>query len=406
MKFPKLFIIITLFLTFTGFSYAKTCATHDEVRILVNGNNQFAFDLYKKLLTLKPQDNIFFSPFSISSALGMTYIGASGNTSSEIAKVFHFDLSDNKLNEAFYLLLKEIGEKGPGYILNIANALWGDKGYEFLSDFLNTIKTYHGGGFYEVNFRGNPEGSRIKINKWIEEKTKEKIKNLLPPESITPLTRLVITNAIYFKGKWSYPFKEENTRPMTFYAPNKKIENVPMMYQKRDFKYKEEKNFKLLELPYGDKTLSMIIILPLKKDGLPYVESNLSWDNLINIRERAKEIKVNVYIPKFKMERAYSLREPLMALGMKDAFDPKTADFSKMEPKKSLYISKIVHKAYIDVNEEGTEAAGATGVVIALKSISIKKIPEFKADHPFIYMIIHNPTGQILFMGRVIDPNI
>ncbi len=385
-------------------SYAKSCASKEEVDTLVSSNNNFTLSLYKQLSSANPGDNIFFSGFSVSCALSMTYVGAAGDTEAQIAKVLNFTLSKNEINKAFHDLLYEINKRGKGYILEIANALWGDKGYSFLDSFLDVIDRYYGGGFYRVNFRGDPEGSREKINKWVEEKTREKIKDLLPPRSITSLTRLVITNAIYFKGDWLHPFEKENTQKMPFYTLDTTQVDVPMMYQKEKFEYMEEKGkFKLLVLPYGDGRLSMVIVLPDKREGISELEQELTWDKIEDALIRTRKREVDVYIPKFKMERMYELVEPLNAMGMSDAFTNR-ADFSNMEPKKELYITDVVHKAYIDVNEKGTEAAAATGVVIALRAAIPYEPLIFKADHPFLYFIIHNPTGQVLFMGRVTDP--
>ncbi len=385
--------------------YAKPCATKEDVETLVNGNNEFAFSLYTKLSEKTQGDNLFFSPFSISSALSMAYVGANGDTKEQMKEVLHFDLPDEDIYKAFRALFDELCYNKKGYILEIANALWGEKGYKFLESFLNIIKTYYNGGFHEVSFSMDPEGSRRNINKWVKDVTRGKIKNLLPPGSINTLTRLVITNAIYFKGKWTYPFLKNATESMPFYLNEENTVDVPMMYQKRKFHYFEKRGkYQLVELPYGDGTLSMVIILPIEKDGLTELERELTWDEVSNAIVRTRKMEVKLFLPRFKMERAYSLVESLKSLGMVDAFDISRADFSKMEPKKELYITAIMHKAYIDVNEEGTEAAAATGVVVGLKAMRISEPIVFRADHPFLYMIIHNPTGQILFMGRVINP--
>ena len=386
-------------------SLAKPCPTREEVESLVNSNNEFAFSMYDELSSENPNDNVFFSPFSISLALSMAYLGARGETASQMRDVLRFSLPDNKVYEAFSDLISTVGTRGKGYVLEVANALWGDRDYEFLKEFLEKVEKYYNGGFYRLSFKTDPEGSRKKINKWVEEKTHEKIKDLLPPNSITPLTKLVITNAIYFKGKWTYPFEKENTEVMPFYpAPDKKVD-VPMMYNEEKFRYGErEGEYQVLELPYGDKTLSMVIVLPYEKDGLPQVEKNLSWDKFYEDLVIMKKQKVKVYIPKFKMERTYDLVAPLVDMGMKDAFNSTTADFSGMEPKRELYITDVVHKAYVDVNEEGTEAAAATGVVVALRAMIPQEPIVFKADHPFLYFIIHNPTHEILFMGKIENP--
>ncbi len=405
MKIVAVFLIFgILIFMFPYVSSAKTCATEESVEKLVNDNNNFAVNLYKKLYEKNPDDNTFFSPFSISLALSMTYAGARGQTAKQMKEALCLELPDDVVHKAFHDLISSIGNRGKGYVLEVANALWGDKGYQFLKEFLDIVNTYYNGGFYEVSFRTDPEGSRKKINRWVEKKTHEKIKDLLPPNSITSLTRLVITNAIYFKGEWEFPFEKENTQDMPFYTTLNTTVEAPMMYVEKKFEYMTKKGkYQLLMLPYGDGTLSMVILLPVEKNGLSQIEEEMTWDELYESMVLTREKKVKVYLPKFKAERTYELVGILREMGMKDAFTDK-ADFSGMEPKKELYISNIVHKAYIDVNEEGTEAAAATGVVVALKAMMPEEPVVFKADHPFMYFIIHNPTGQILFMGRMVNP--
>ncbi len=406
MKIVISLLIVGLFLfSFSFVSYAKPCASKEDIEALVSGNNTFSINLYKILSKENANDNIFISPFSIDVALAITYVGAAGDTAIQMEKVLELPFSSERLHRAFSGLIGKINEKGKGYVLNIANALWADKGYKFKEKFIETIKNYYYGGFRTLSFRTDPEGSREKINRWVENKTHDKIKNLLPPRSITSLTRLVITNAIYFKGDWMHSFKKEATRPIPFYpSPEGKI-NVPMMYQKESFFYGEKRGkYQTLILPYGKGTLSMVILLPSKRDGIFELERELTWEELVDAVSHTNETKVKVYIPKFRVERTYNLVNTLSTMGMPSAFTDE-ADFSNMEPKRELYISDVVHKAYIEVNEKGTEAAGATGVVITLKSmIPEERIPIFRADHPFLYFIIHNPTGQILFMGRIIDP--
>ena len=406
MKISIIFLVLIILSSiFINTSYAKPCSTKYEVDTLVSSINEFSLALYRVFSSENPADNMFFSPFSISAALAMTYVGASGNTKTEMAEVLKLTLSDMDTHKAFHDLLSDIERKGKGYILNVANALWGDKGYNFLPLFLNTIKKYYNGGFYEVGFHSNPEKARVKINDWVEKKTREKIKNLLPSGSITPLTRLVITNAIYFKGKWATEFNKKATKPMPFYLTSNDEIEVPMMYQKGKFKYIEEKGkFQMLEIPYEGKTLSMAIILPAKNYGLAEIEKNITWTQIEKELMLMRTRKVEVYLPKFKMEKKYSLTDSLKNLGMEDAFNPDTADFSKMEPKRELYITNVFHKAYIDVNEQGTEAAAATGVIIATRAMVPAKTPIFKADHPFLFMIIHNKTGAILFTGKLSNP--
>ncbi len=378
-------------------------AAVDAVSIVARSVNEFAFDLYKRLSSDDEGKNIFFSPFSISDALAMTYAGARGVTEQQMAKVLHFSLSQGKLHPAFSSLIERLGKNTPkkGATLRIANALWGQSGYPFLQSFKTLVDKYYGGGFHEVDFAGDPEKARGRINTWIEEKTEEKIRNLIARGDINELTRLVLTNAIYFKGAWTSRFKEENTRLMPFYVSPQKTTKVPMMFQERKFPYFENHKLQVLELPYAGGNLAMILLLPVEKNGLVELETHLSEKALNRWRARLRERKVKVYLPRFKLETKCYLGRSLARMGMPNAFTNK-ADFSGMTGHKELKISKVIHQAYVDVNEEGTEAAAATAVVIRLKAV--RRLPSFKADHPFVFLIVHKKTGVILFMGALKDP--
>ena len=367
----------------------------------VGGNTGFAFDLYKQLAAKGPEDNIFFSPFSISTALAMTYAGARGNTEKQMAQALHCSLDQKRLHPALSVLLSRLkGDKD--YELAIANRLWGQKDYKFLPDFLKIAQTYYQGGFDQLDFAGNTESSRKTINEWVERKTKQKITELLIKGDMTSMTRLVLTNAIYFKGTWVTKFDPGQTRDAPFLLHDDKASPVPMMSQKGRFNYLENGTFQLVELPYAGNRLSMVILLPKRSVDLANVERMLSPENLRQWRSSMAEEEVALFLPKFKTTMRFVLNEELMNLGMKDAFNEMKADFSGMIGRPGLYISLVAHKAFVDVNEEGTEAAAAAAVVMALKSVPRETI--FRADHPFIFAILDKESGSVLFFGRLMNP--
>lgn len=371
------------------------------VPILTANNTEFAFDLYKKINENSQGNNVFFSPFSVSMALGMTYAGARGETERQMEKVMHFNLPQDDLHIAFSLLSERVNaSEGKGYKLNIANALWGQKDYPFLNSFLDLANTHYGGGFNVVDFINNPEGSREVINRWVENKTNDKIKNLLQQRDITPLTRLVLTNAIYFKGDWAKKFNKDDTRAEDFYVNPDYAVSVSMMRQTGNFRYASVDGVQALEMPYIGKELSMVILLP--QAGNEKFSSLFTPDLLNNILNTMAEQQVTVSFPKFKFQTRYGLADMLSEMGMPDAFDLPPADFSGMTGRMDLYITKVIHQAVIEVNEEGSEAAGATAVIMGTKSSP--KIFEFKANRPFIFLIRHNTSGSILFLGRLTNP--
>jgi serpin B len=371
-------------------------------KVILDGNREFALNLYAQLA--KNDGNIFFSPYSISTALVMTYAGARNETEKQMAETLHFDLPREKLHQAFNKIVSNLDKDKKGYELNIANALWGQKGYRFLPEFLGLTNKYYGAGLKEVDFEGAAEDARQAINKWVEKETKDKIKDLIKKTDITPLTRLILTNAIYFKGDWVLQFDKSKTKNTPFILVKGDKIDVPVMQQKKaqDFKYQEIDSLQILELPYIGENLSMIILLPQRNDGINDLEKKLTIENLERWLSAMDKEKVDAYIPKFKMTCGFNLKEVLTAMGMKDAFISK-ADFSGMTGNRELCISEVIHKAFVDVNEEGTEAAAATAVVMRAKGIPPPPI-EFKADHPFIFLIRDMKTETILFMGRVMNP--
>jgi serpin B len=402
--------MLLLTLTF-GKAFA---ADINDIKAAAVGNTDFAFALYGRLKgdSIAPKGNIFFSPYSISTALALVYSGARGETEKQMATALHFTLPADKLHPAFGALQKQLIEcrkaspsgedKSRGYRLLVANALWGQKGEPFLKEFLDITQNCYGAGLRQLDFVNETEQSRQTINSWVEEKTMDKIKNLIPPGGVNPGTELVLTNAIYFKGDWQTKFKNENTKQADFAVSSNHKVKAPMMYLKENFKYYKDRNLQALQLPYKGDQISMLVLLPREIEGLAEVESTLSADSLNSFLSKMHTTEVEVYLPKFKMTwGAFSLNKALIELGMPDAFKPE-ADFSGINGKRNLWISDVFHKAFIEVNEEGTEAAAATGVVM-ITSIRDES-PVFRADHPFIFIIRDNRSGSILFMGRLMNP--
>jgi serpin B len=373
---------------------------------VVEGNNHFATDLYARL-GQKTTDNLFFSPYSISAALAMTYVGAAGNTERQMAETLHFTVPKAELNQAMARLRNRLlADSTKGYVLRVANRLWGQKGYEFLPEFLETTRKDYGAELAIVDF-AQTEQARQEINGWVEKQTEEKIKDLLAPGVLDARTRLVLTNAIYFKGMWQETFSKGATQDAPFHLSADKQITVPMMHQTKQFGYRAANDLQVLEMPYAKGELSMIVLLPKQIDGLPLLEKKVTPEKLQEWSKGLRRQNVIVYVPRFKMTSEFSLKDTLQALGMALAFDEVKADFSRMSHNKDgLYISAVVHKAFVDVNEEGTEAAAATGVAMRAMAAHIQpeEPPTFRADHPFLFLIRENQTGSILFMGRVTNP--
>jgi serpin B len=379
-------------------------AVPEDARAVVKGNTEFALGLYDKLRTR--DGNLFLSPYSISTALAMTYEGARGETADEMARALHFAPDRDRLRAAFAALLAQTrpGKEGD-YQLSVANALWGQRGFGFLPDFLNHTRESYGAGLREVDFIGSTEEARQVINAWVEQQTRGKIKDLLPPGVVTGDTRLVLTNAIYFKGFWAQQFKKSATKEETFHTPGGGSAKAPLMHQTGDFKYADGGDFQALEMPYRGQDLSMVVLLPKKANGLAALEAKLTASNLHAWLGKLRKQEVVVALPRFKMTRSFGLKPTLEALGMRRAFIPGGADFSGMAGSvgRKLFIQAVVHKAFVDVNEEGTEAAAATGVAVGDKS-EPPPPPVFRADHPFVFLIRDNRSGSVLFTGRLTNP--
>ena len=375
--------------------------------------NQFAFNYYSKLKE-KESGNIFFSPFSISSAFAMTYEGAKGQTAEEIQSVFYIP-EDNNLRQTKYKnFFDEINKEDKKYQLSSVNSLWVQNDFILLNDYRNTIEEYYGGKAVNLNFKEDTEGSRMTINNSVADQTNNKIKDLIPPGSILPITKLVLTNAIYFKGEWVKQFNQDYTQEQNFETTNDTSVKAQIMQRTDDesiFNYAENNDLQILEMPYSGKELSMIFLLP-KNNDLKELENLMTSKKLSEWTNGLEEQRVDVYIPKFKFESKYSMASDLQTMGMSTAFSD-MANFSGISKpipgEGALQISEAIHQAFIDVNEEGSEAAAATAIVMLWGSADLEespRIPVFRADHPFIFLIKHNSTGNILFMGRVINPNL
>ena len=387
------------------------------VPALVEDNNQFAFELYAHLA--REEGNLFLSPSSISTALAMTYAGARGQTAQEMANTLHVArfFETDRLHAAYANLLRQW--KGAGqkrkYQLSMANALWGQKGFGFLPEFLDLTRKDYGAGLFEVDFAKDAEPARKTINDWASRQTQDKIKELFRPGTLDADSRLVLTSAIYFKGDWAAQFLPKNTATKDFHVSVERNVKAPFMHRTGDYRYLENDNLQILELPYEGKDLSMVVFLPRKVDGLPALEKSLSTDRLdesrkepgyfefIRYLKKMRDQKVAVALPKFKLTSEFMLNKVLAALGMRTAFT-RAADFTGMNGSgPRLFLSVAVHKAFVEVNEEGTVAAAGSGVGVNVISAR-PHVPEFRADHPFLFLIRDNRSGSILFMGRVNNP--
>jgi len=377
-------------------------ATPAGVEEVVGANNQFALELYSQLGKAE-RGNIFYSPYSIFAALAMTYEGAKGQTAAEMQSVFHFPGS-NVLRPNFAKIYNDINEKAEDYELRTGNALWVQQDYPFLEDYMSRVEQYYGGKAAETDFVHEAEKARQTINSFIEEQTNNKIKDLIPAGALNEMTRLVLTNAIYFKGTWRWQFDEADTFEGEFKISPSNTVKTQMMYMEPDeasFNYADTEDLQVLELPYKGEDVSMLILLP--KDNLESVESSLTAEKLSQYKQQMRETKLDeIYLPKFEFDTKYFLGGTLAALGMPTAFS-ESADFSGMTGKKDLFISAVIHQAYIKVDEEGTEAAAATAVIMELTAALPTNV--FRADHPFIFIIQEQESGNILFMGRVVDPS-
>jgi serpin B len=372
---------------------------------VVEGNTAFALDLYTQLKD-KP-GNLFFSPYSISTALAMTYTGARGNTAKQMGQVLHFSQAPERLHTSFGNLERQLAAAGnqDGIQFNIANALWTQQGHPFVPAFLNAATREYQANVSQADFKTGANQATEKINAWVGQQTKGKIQDILPPGSLTDLTRLVLANAVYFKGAWANRFAESATSPQLFHLTSAKSVQVPLMNQVEELRYGETADFQAVELPYKGEGLSMVVLLPRQIEGCGSLENRLTSALLSGTLKQMKKREVVILLPKFKLESTFNLDTTLANMGMRDAFTDK-ADFSGIDGTKLLYISDVFHKAWGEVNEEGTEAAAATAIGVLTSSYHepTPPPPVFRADHPFIFLIRHPRSGSLLFLGRLADP--
>jgi serpin B len=383
-------------------------ARGDDVTELTQGNTRFAFDLYGVLR--EEEGNLFYAPHSLSVALAMTYGGARGETERQMAEALGFTLPQERLHEAFAALDGTLADR-EGLELNVANALWGQRDYGFLPAFLELLADAYGAGLEEVDFAASPEEARETINRWVEGETEGRIENLLPEGSVTPLTRLILANAVYFKAAWQHPFEEALTEEAPFTLPDGGEVMAPTMRQTERFGYARLDNAQAIELPYQGETraraaeqasgMSMLVLLP-DEGAFEAFEAELSPATLEEALEALRAQEIDLFMPKFSYRSSFSLRGALSELGMAGAFS-EGADFSGMNGQRDLFIHDVVHQAFVLVDEEGTEAAAATGVVVGVTAVGPEPL-EVRIDRPFIYLIRDGQSGAVLFMGRVLDP--
>lgn len=399
-----------------------TVTAQDMTTEVVEGNNDFALNLYHELSTT--EGNIFVSPYSISQALAMTYAGATGQTAEEMAETLQFNVGHPALHEAFNLINTDLVTRGnaeavpengrAGRQLNIANALWGEQTYPFNPEFLNLLDEYYAGGFYPTDFMNDPDGARDTVNQWVAEQTEDLIQDIVPQGVFNASTRLALANAIYFNNAWVFDFNENATSDEDFFLLDGSAISVPTMHQQEHFGYSEGEGYQAISLPYQGSNMSMWIVLP--EDGT-FTDFETSFDReaLDSIVAHAVRNEVRLSLPRFELEYDVELANVLSDMGMIAAFDRDLADFSGMADINSpdyseaqrLFISAVLHKAFITVDEVGTEAAAATVVVMELAGAAPGEIVEpivMDVNSPFLFVIRDDATGSLLFMGRVVNP--
>jgi serpin B len=370
-----------------------------DAQTIVEGNNQFAFDLLKQL---KDQNkNVFYSPYSISTALFMTAAGARKNTEKQMLDVLHQTNNSLEYHKKFGETILKVGNK-KNVELQIANSIWPQKGYNLKKEFINLLKTAYKSQIIECDFAKSPNEEAKKINKWVEDKTKDKIKDIIRPDAIDASTKLVLANAIYFFGEWKTAFDTANTKEAAFTKNDGTIVNTKFMNAEYPMKYATDDIFKAVSIPYKNNEVSLYILLPNHIDSFNVSLKSLDIRRFVLLDKAMMDQKINLSLPKFNITSEFNLEDKLPSMGMSDAFSSK-ADFSGMTGDSALRISKVIHKAFIEVSEKGTEAAATTVVIMSRDGGSHKPIT-FKADRPFIFMIKDNTTGQLLFVGILNDP--
>lgn len=386
-------------------------ATEAETAEQVAGNSAFAFGLYQSLRSGR-DGNLFYSPYSISLALAMTHAGAHGETEQQMAETLQFALAPDRLHPVFNGLDLELarrregaeGREGEGFRLNIVNALWGQDGYTFLPEFLDILAEQYGAGMRLVDFAGAPEEARETINGWVSDQTAERVEALIPQGAVDTWTRLVLVNAIYFDAAWLHPFDAESTYQDTFHLLGGGGVAMPMMRQEEAFAYAEGEGYQAVELPYDGQELSMVILLP-RLSQFEAFESSLGAGRVSGILRNLHPEDVRLTMPRFTFDSSFELAQTLSAMGMPDAFLYRVADFSGMDGSRELFIGEVIHKAFVSVDEAGTEAAAASAVLSPAGAAPEAAPPiEVTVDRPFVFLIRDIETGSILFVGRMVDP--
>ena len=384
-----------------------------EVKELAVANNKFAFELYARLAN--EPGNLVLSPFSTGAAFAMTSAGARGETARQMAKTLHFSSWPSDVHTRFASLLKELNDTNASRCrLVIANSLWRQKGFPVNHLFHEIVRDQYGGYLGEVDFRTFADAARQQINGWVATQTQGKIKDMIESGLVHSETDLVLGNAVYFEGRWSIPFDKDSTKLTPFHLSSGKSVPIPMMNALHTFRYVETTNLQALEMVYGDAAnwedipyvsnrFSMVILLPKKMEGLSQLEQTLTPAQIDKLRNQSRLEEVILSLPRFKIGSGILLESTLQAMGMSDAFTKERADFSGITEVKPLFIDFVLHRARVDVDEEGTVAAAST-MIGATHGGFPMNVPVFNANHPFLFLICHNPTGVILFLGRVINP--
>jgi len=386
-----------------------------DLQTLTAGNRAFTADLYNKLRT--KDGNLIFSPYSISLALAMTYGGARTETAGQIADTLHFLLPEETLHPAFNALSQYLetlaqpptssqptptGEQPKGLQLDIANSIWGQKDFDFQQAYLDLLAQNYGAGLRLVDFNTDAEAARQQINDWVSQQTQDKIQDLFPQGSLDANTRLALVNAIYFKASWMNAFNSDKTQPDVFHLKDGSQVSVPMMSSGEAAKfYARGTDYQVVGLPYLGNQSMMVILLP-DQGKFDQVETSLDGQQLNAVLNSLQNKEIELSMPKFKFESQFSLPQTLASMGMPAAFDPAQADFSGMDGGRDLFISQVMHKAFVNVDESGTEAAAATGVAMSLTAV--QETISVNVDRPFMFFIYEPTHGTILFAGRVLNP--
>jgi serpin B len=372
---------------------------------LAESNNHFTIDLFKQIES--KSENIVYSPYSISNVLAMTYSGAATETAEQMSEVLYFP-PPAKVEKASWDLKKLIlsNDTLPGTEINLANAIWAQKDFDFLPQYLDKIEKWYDAPLTIMDFTRDDsrEKSRVEINNWVEENTREKIKDLIGPGVLAANTRMVLTNAIYFNGKWMWPFDKNLTSPSIFHVSSQESVRTEFMHLNKTLPYYEDEEIQAVRFPYRGERLSMTILLPKSIEAWKMISQVLNNDRLDRVESQFTDTELSVSLPKFTLELKLNLKNELSSMGMNLAFE-RGADFSGMTGEKNLYIDEVIHMAFIEVSENGTEAAAATAAIISLKSALREDPVIFNADHPFLYLIRDHQSGSIIFMGRLVRPS-